>query len=70
MKPNTMLFVKNLDTTKVIEPLFLLRHHVTQYKTIKTYTDRMQRLTLKDPMQTTFNLLKKIKFDFFFFQKY
>ena len=55
MTPNTMLFVKNLDTTKVIEPLFLLRHHVTQYKTIKTYTDRMHRLTLKDPMQTTFN---------------
>ena len=54
MKPNTMLFVKNLDTTN-LDTLFLLRHHVTQYKTIKTYTDRMHRLTLKDPMQTTFN---------------
>ena len=50
MKPNIMLFVKNLDTTKVIEPIFLIRHHVTQYEIIRTCTDRIYRLTLKDPM--------------------
>ena len=37
MKTYTMLFVKNKDTTKAIEPIFL-----TQYnKIIKTFTDRV-----------------------------
>ena len=68
MKNSTMLFANNLNTTKGTQ-LFFLRHHVTQYKVMKTCTDHMCRLTLKEPMQTTFKGLKKKRFSIFSFSK-
>ena len=56
MKNNTMLFANNLNTTKGTQ-LFFLRHH------------HMYRLTLKEPMQTTFQGLKKKRFSIFSFSK-
>ena len=62
MKLNTMLFVKNFDAIKGIEPVFLLRHHATQYKI-------HVRINIERPYANHIQVFKnKMILDFFFFQ--